>query len=245
MRRGKLAQAQERLEAVLSQTPAHPYADGFLGEIFLTKGDARAAEAQLDKATRVNPKWTTPWAHLARIRYADKRIADGDKTLLEGLESNPDNEQLRLLLALSLTAQHRYEEAISQYEAVLRVAPGSILAANNLASMLVDYKGDSRSLERALALSRGFESRQPNPYLLDTLGWVHHKLGHGPDALRLLQQASALAPDHPVLNYHLGAALAKAGQHAEAAAYLKKAVDAGTRFDGLEEAKALLGEVAG
>ena len=245
MRRGKLAQAQERLEGVLAKMPDHLYAAGFLGEILLTKGDAPSAAVQFDRAARVNPKWTTPWVHLARIRYAEKRATDGDNALLKGLEASPDNEQLRLLLALSLTAQHRHDDAIGQYETVLKYAPTSLLAANNLAAALVDYKGDPRSLERALALSRGFESQQPNPYLLDTLGWAHHKLGHATDALRVLQQATALAPEHPVLNYHLGAAFAKAGQRTEAATHLKKAIAAGTPFDGLDEAKTLLGEVAG
>jgi predicted Zn-dependent protease len=61
----------------------------------------------------------------------------------------------------------------------------------------------------------------------------------------LLKQATALAPDHPVLNYHLGAAYSKAGQRADAIAYLKKAVVSVTPFDELNDAKALLAEVAG
>lgn len=245
MRRGQLARAQSRLEAVLAASPEHPYAAGFLGELLLTKGDPAAAVAHFETATRVNPKWTTPWVHLARSRYTQKQTAEGDAALLKGLQASPENEQLRLLLALSLTAQRRYDEAIGHYEIVLKYAPASILAANNLASALVDHKGDPQSLERALALSRGFESQQPNPYLLDTLGWTHHKLGHGADAVRVLKQATALAPDHPVLNYHLGAAYAKAGQRPDAITHLKKAVVSGTPFDDLEQAKMLLGEIAG
>jgi Flp pilus assembly protein TadD len=94
-------------------------------------------------------------------------------------------------------------------------------------------------------LSKAFESQTPNPYLLDTLGWAHFKLDHGSDAVRLLKQATALAPDHPVLNYHLGAALSKSGQQADARAHLKKAVTAGAPFEGLEEARTLLAEMAG
>ncbi|MCE9536964.1 MAG: hypothetical protein K8R65_11225, partial [Nitrospirae bacterium] len=76
-------------------------------------------------------------------------------------------------------------------------------------------------------------------------GWAHYKLNHGGDAVRLLKQATALAPDHPVLNYHLGAALSKSGQSGEALVYLRKAVAAGTPFEGLDDAKTLLAEVAG
>jgi tetratricopeptide (TPR) repeat protein len=213
--------------------------------VLLLKGDSAAATQHFEKAAQLNPKWSTPWVHLARYHYAGKRQADGDAVLVKGLQAGPEHEQLRLLLAVSLSGQRRYDEAIEQYEIVLQRNPQSILAANNLAATLIDQKGDPKSLERALALSRKFESEPPNPYLLDTLGWAHHKLGHETDAVRLLKQATALAPDHPVLNYHLGAVFTKLGQPVDARVHLKKAVATGAQFDGLEEAKSALAEVQG
>jgi len=245
VKRGQVAQAQSRLEAVLVAHPDHPYADGFLGELLLTRGDVTAAIPHFETAARLNPKWSTPWLHLAGYHYAGKRVSEGDEVLVKGLQASPENEQMRLLLAVSLGAQHRFDEAIGQYETVLRKNPKSMLAANNLAATLVDHKSDPQSLERALTISRVFESQAPNPYLLDTLGWAHYKLDHGNDAVRLLKQATALAPDHPVLNYHLGAAYSKSGQPSDARVHLKKAVAAGTPFEGMESAKALLAEVAG
>lgn len=245
MKRGLVAQTQSRLEGLLAAHPDHPYADGFLGELLLMRGDAAAAIPHFEAAARLNPKWSTPWVHLARYHYAGKRPTEGDEALLKGLQGSPDNEQMRLLLAVSLDAQRRFDEAIGHYEIILKANPKSMLAANNLAATLVDHKSDPKSLERALTLSRAFESQSPNPYLLDTLGWAHYKLDHGKDAVRLLKQAAALAPDHPVLNYHLGAALSKSGQPGEALVYLKKAVAAGTPFEGLDAAKTLLAEVAG
>ncbi|MDP1770522.1 MAG: tetratricopeptide repeat protein [Nitrospirota bacterium] len=245
IKRGQVAQVQSRLEALIAAHPDHPFADGFLGELLLTRGDTAAAIAHFEAAARLNPKWSTPWVHLARYHYAGKRLTEGDEFLRKGLQGSPDNEQMRLLLAVSLDAQRQFDEAIAHYEAVLKTNPKSMLAANNLAATLVDHKSDSKSLERALTLSRAFESQTPNPYLLDTLGWAHYKLDHGNDAVRLLKQATALAPDHPVLNYHLGAALSKSGQPGDALVYLKKAVATGTPFEGLDAAKALLAEVAG
>jgi Flp pilus assembly protein TadD len=120
------------------------------------------------------------------------------------------------------------------------------MAANNLAAVLVDHRGDTKSLDRALTLSKQFESKKPNPHLLDTLGWAYHKLGHSAEAVRVLKQATALAPDHPVLNYHLGAVYAKAGQQTEAVVHLKKAIEfRASSFEGIDEAKLLLAEVSG
>jgi len=245
VKRGQVAQAQSRLQAVLVAHPDHPYADGFLGELLLMRGDVNTAIPHLETAARLNPKWSTPWVHLARYHYTGKRVAEGDDVLLKGLQASPDNEQMRLLLAVSLSVQRRFDEAIGHYETVLKTNPKSILAANNLAATLVDHKSDPQSLERALTISRAFESQAPNPYLLDTLGWAHYKLGHDKDAVRLLKQATALAPDHPVLNYHLGAAYSKWGQPSDARVHLKKAVASVTPFDGLDDAKALLAAVAG
>ncbi len=245
VKRGQVAQTQSRLEAVLAAHPDHPYADGFLGELLLMRGDVSAAIPHFETAARLNPKWSTPWVHLARYHYIGKRAAEGDEALLKGLQASPENEQMRLLLAVSLSAQRRFDEAVGHYETILKKNPKSILAANNLAATLVDHRSDPQSLERALTLSRAFESQTPNPYLLDTLGWAHYKLNHGSDAVRLLKQATALAPDHPVLNYHLGAAYSKSGQPGDARVHLKKAVAAGTPFEGLDAAKALLAEVRG
>ena len=119
------------------------------------------------------------------------------------------------------------------------------MAANNLASILADQKGDAKSLDRALALSRDFEQRAPNPFFLDTLGWVHLKMGHQDDAIRVIQRAVTEAPQHPILNYHLGMAHFKAGHRVEAQTHLKKALNTKQPFPGMDEAKSVLAEVTG
>lgn len=106
-------------------------------------------------------------------------------------------------------------------------------------------RGDPRSLERALALSRDFERQAPNPYFLDTLGWVHLKLGHQEEAIRVMQLAVEKAPEHPVLNYHLGAAFVRAGRAKEARNYLQKALSASETFSGADEARTLLAGLNG
>lgn len=100
-------------------------------------------------------------------------------------------------------------------------------------------------MQRALLLSRDFEAQTSNAYLLDTLGWVHLKLGHRPDALRLLKQALAKAPGHPVLNYHLGVAYAQSGEKTEARQFLSQALQAKQSYPWFEEAKTMLARIDG
>ena len=150
-----------------------------------------------------------------------------------------------MLLATSLAESGAIDEAIHEYEVILKRNPSAALAANNLAALLIDRKGDPRSLERALALSRDFERQSPNPYYLDTLAWVHLKLGHLGEAVRVMQLAIAKAPEHPVLNYHLGAAYAQSGRADEAKTYLEKALNTGQTFAGIDEARSLLASLNG
>jgi tetratricopeptide (TPR) repeat protein len=242
--RGRLATAMMRLERVLANA-SHPYAHGFMGELLMQRGDLAGAAEQFLAATKVNPKWSVPWLHLATLRMAEKRASDSQKILMEGLSANPQSEELRLLLAISLTDSGRVDEAIGEYETVLKQSPRNLLAANNLASLLVDRKGDRQSLERALTLSRDFERQAPNPYFLDTLGWVHLKLGHPDEAVRVMRMAVEKAPAHPVLNYHLGAAYAQSGRSNDAKAYLQKALSAGQSFAGIDDARVLLAGLNG
>jgi tetratricopeptide (TPR) repeat protein len=241
----KPANARKRLDEVLARNPNHPYAAGLLGEIALMEGDRTGAESRFREATRRKPDWAQPWQHLAGLKLAQKQSDEAREILESGLKANPKSEELRMLLATSLTEAGQVDRAIDEYETLLRHNPRLLIAANNLASLLADQKGDQKSLERALALSQDFETTAPNAFFLDTLGWVHHKLGNSGQAVHFIQQALAKAPDHPVVNYHLGLAYYKVGQTAEAKTYLQKAVASPKPFPGLDEAKSVLAQLQG
>jgi tetratricopeptide (TPR) repeat protein len=244
VKQGKTAQARERLEQVLVRNPTHPYATGLLGELSLLGGDQAGAESRLKEATRIKPDWPMPWLHLATLKLSQKRGDEAREVLEKGVQQNPKSQELRLLLATTLSETGNVDRAIQEYEALLRLDPRALVAANNLASLLVDQKGDQKSLERALLLTREFETSAPNPYFLDTLGWVHLKLGHLDQALRSFNRRRPNA-DHPVLNYHLGLAHFKAGHTAEAKTHLQKAVASQKTFQGLDDAKSVLTQLQG
>lgn len=244
-RQGKLLQAQNRLTTLIAKNARHPFAHGLLGEILILKGDAPGAEAEFRLATTLKPDWSTPWMNWVTLKLSQQRGEEANEILQRGLQANPKNEELRLLYASYLGDKGQFDLAIAEYETILQQNPHDLMAANNLAAILTDQKGDSKSLDRALALSRDFEQRAPNPFFLDTLGWVHLKMGHPDDALRVIQRAVAQAPQHPLLNYHLGIAHFKAGHRAEAQTHLKKALSTKQTFPGIDDAKAVLAEVTG
>jgi tetratricopeptide (TPR) repeat protein len=134
------------------------------------------------------------------------------------------------------------DKAIAEYENLLKKSPNDAVAANNLASLLAETKGDKASLERALELTKRFEHAR-NPSFLDTLGRVYFKLGQNDHALPLLQKAAASAPQAPVYQYHVGLALYKKGDMESAKTHLQQAVDAKVNFAGIEEAKEILAKL--
>lgn len=245
LRRSKSSQAKQRLEQTLARDPKHPYAAGLLGEIALIGGDQPAAESRFREAIQRKPDWVQPWLHLATLKLAQKKPDEARETLESGLKAIPKSEEMHLLLAKTLSEAGEIDRAVEEYEVLLRLNPRSLVAANNLASMLTDQKGDQKSLERALALAKDFDKTAPNAFFLDTLGWVHHKLGNSGQAVHFIQQALAKAPDHPVVNYHLGVAYFKTGQKVEAKAHLEKAAGFATPFPGQDEAKSVLAQLEG
>lgn len=244
-RQGKLAQAQTRLTNLIAKNAHHPFAHGLLGEILILKGDPARAEEEFRLATSLKSDWGTPWVNWVTLKLSQGKNDEASHILQQALQVNPKHEELRLLYASHLGDRGQFDQAITEYETILKQNPRQLLAANNLASILADQKGDAKSLDRALTLSRDFEQRAPNPFFLDTLGWVHLKMGHQDDALRVMQRAVAEAPQHPILNYHLGVAHFKAGHRLEAQAHLKKALNTKQPFPGMDEAKSILAEVTG
>ena len=59
-------------------------------------------------------------------------------------------------------------QAIAQYEAILKDQPNSLVAINNLVSLLLDYRSDKESLDRAFSLADALKNSNV-PQFQDTL----------------------------------------------------------------------------
>jgi tetratricopeptide (TPR) repeat protein len=242
---GRADRAKTRLDAVLATRPDHLFGHGLLGEVLALSGHAQEADVQFQEASRINPKWIAPWLAWGGLWLSQKQSDQAVQVIQAGLKANPDSEELHMLLASAHSGQGQIDYAIAAYDGALRLNPRNVLAANNLAVLLVDYKGDPQNLQKAFALSRDFEKEAPHPLFLDTLGWVRFKMGQHEDALRLMKDAVAKSPETPTLNYHLGMAFYQSGKKAEARSHLSKALKSAEWFQGREEAEQILSQVKG
>lgn len=207
MAQGHRTRSQARLETLLTAHPDHLFGHGLLGEVLSISGAHEAAVLHYREAARLNPKWITPWLNWATLSLARKRQDVAVQVVQDGLKANPESEELHMLLASAHSEQGQIDLAVAAYETILRLNPRNVLAANNLAVLLVDHKGDPSSMQKAFSLSRDFEKEAPHPLFLDTLGWVRFKMGQPEEAIRLMKNAVAKSPEISVLNYHLGMAL--------------------------------------
>jgi tetratricopeptide (TPR) repeat protein len=141
--------------------------------------------------------------------------------------------------------QGRIDDAIGRYDTLYKTnAHSQQLVANNLAMLLVNYKKDPSSLDRARDLTAAFASSNDG-VLLDTHGWVRFKRGELQDALAVLERAAQRAPDSKEIRYHLALAELKAGQKDRARENLEAALSGSANFTWAAEARSVLASLKG
>ena len=89
------------------------------------------------------------------------------------------------------------------------------MIANNLASLLVTYRTDDESLERAFAVGRRLRDTTIPPFQ-DTYGWLLFRRGEAEEALKYLEPAANALSEDPIVIYHLGKTYVALGRDEEA-----------------------------
>jgi len=205
---------------------------------------ARALEV-LQQALAVDPRSAGSYQLLADVYAAQNRVDDVVAAYQQGLTAVPDSLPLAMGLARYYEKIHDPDGAIRTYNEILQKNPADDHAANNLASVLADYRSDAKSIERARKLAERFAD-SPNPYQLDTYGWVTLKAGQSQQALAALKRVVAAAPDIAVFRYHLAMAYYQSDDHSAAGRELAKALGLAQKqgpFVGADKARALAREL--
>ena len=105
---------------------------------------------------------------------------------------------------------------------MLKDQPGSMIVANNLASLLTDYRTDKASFAQANSLAALLKNSEV-PQFKDTLGWVAYQQSDYPTAIAYLEDAAVKLPNYAMIQYHLGMSYLAAGQDTNASERFKKA----------------------
>jgi tetratricopeptide (TPR) repeat protein len=236
-------EALKRLDATAAQFANAPIAPNIKGELLLDLQRPADAEAAFKTAIERQPKWWVSYRGLAAAQVANHESDAAIATLRDAITKVDQPQALEAQMASLYEQAGKPDEAIRIYEQELRGNPSADVAANNLAMLLITYKKDPQSLDRAKSLVARFASSS-NANFLDTYGWVLYKRGEAAAALAALQAASSKAPNSPTSLYHLGMAQASAGQPDAARDSLTRSLQSGKNFSGADEAKATLQKLA-
>lgn len=240
----RVPEALRRLDEVAAREPKNAAALQIKGNVLMGEGRFAEAETAFRQAIERAPTWWVPYRSLALAQLQAKQDPSmAIATLRNAKAVVAQKDAIGQELASLLETLGKHEDAIAENEALERDYPRSEEVANNLALLLVTYRTDQASLDRAKQLAARF-AESSNATLLDTYGWVLYKHGEATASVPVLARVVAKSPNAVLARYHLGMAQSQAGDPADARDNLTRAVNSGAQFSGLEEAKATLERIA-
>jgi tetratricopeptide (TPR) repeat protein len=125
----------------------------------------------------------------------------------------PDSFELLYDRAMAAERVDRLDVLESDLRQVIKMKPDYAHAYNALGYTLAE-KTDRLAEAKAL-IEKAYKLSPDDPFILDSLGWVHYRLGNIGEALKHLQAAYTARSD-PEIAAHLGEVLWKVGQRDEA-----------------------------
>jgi tetratricopeptide (TPR) repeat protein len=239
--KGQLDKAEARISSVAAIRPKDFLIQDLLAAVLVARNKRPEAEAAYRRAIELNPKLPGTYEELAKLHAGNKQPDNAIATIRQGLQALPGNTRLNHQLAMLLFSTGKKDAAIQSYEEILRTQPRDELAANNLATLLLDERSDQQSHARALEIAKRF-SESTDAARIDTLGWAYYRTGQLDQAVSYLRRANEKAPSVPIFDFHLGMALYKNGDATHAKPFLEEAVKSGAKFSGIDDARKIIGE---
>ena len=133
--------------------------------------------------------------------------------LSKAVKDNPESFELLYDRAMAAERIDRLVVLEADLRKVIRMKPDYAHAYNALGYTLAEKT--NRLAEARDLIEKAHKLMPDDPFILDSLGWVHYRLGNMNEALRYLHQAYDARPD-PEIAAHLGEVLWKSGDQDEA-----------------------------
>ncbi|MCF6270753.1 MAG: tetratricopeptide repeat protein [Melioribacteraceae bacterium] len=204
------------------------FPDDFVNNLILglslsQQKDIDGAARALEHAVRLNPNDLTA---LHAYGFTLNQLKRNDAALVyldKALYLNPDNIQVIGTLGMIYDSMEDYEISDSLYERALAIDSADVLISNNYAYSLSER---GIRLNRALELSEYAVEQEPkNASYLDTIGWVHFKLGNYDKAIEFIKMAVEEDDSNAILMDHLADIYAKIDNKEKAIEYWLKALE--------------------
>lgn len=178
------------------------------------EGRPDEARAQLGRIQPANNQQRVQlWQAEAQMLRDARRDREAFDLLSRALEKLPNHPDLLYDQAMAAERINRLDVLEASLRKLIQLKPDHAHAYNALGYTLADrgirLEEARQLLETALRLA------PDDPFILDSMGWLHYRLKDYPGALAYLRRAAALRPD-PEIAAHLGEVLWMSGARSEA-----------------------------
>jgi tetratricopeptide (TPR) repeat protein len=130
-------------------------------------GAPRAAVTALERALRLDPKWSDCWLLLGNARFMASQIDQGMQAYEKAVSVDPTNLNSRRHLAMALTVAHRDGEAIAAWQEFLKLGPADSVGSEKLRALLLET---GRYKEALVYLRKAEEEHGDIPEIQRQLG---------------------------------------------------------------------------
>lgn len=221
---GNVAAAETFVDGMLADNPQNELLRFLKASIYASSDRVDEAETIYLALLAENPQQETVWRTLYTLQAREGRFEEARATLEKGLAAIPNAPNLQWALAGEYEREGNIDGAIAIYEELYTQNSGSVIVANNLASLLSTYRTDQESLDRAWNIARRLRGAE-RPEFQDTYGWIALRRGEVEEAITHLEPAAAALSQDPLVQFHLGMAYARAERNADAIRQLQTAID--------------------
>ena len=192
--------------------------------LYAETGDVEAARRHLHGVRSENTQeavriYSAEAGLLARVARYDEAMAVYDASI----EEFPGNSDLLYARGMLAVKMDRLDILERDMRTVISREPDNADALNALGYTLADRT--DRHEEAYALIKRAIELKPDDHYIVDSLGWVLHRMGRHQEALVQLRRAMSINPD-PEIAAHLGEVLWVLGNKVEARAVWSTALEA-------------------
>lgn len=177
-------------------------------------GDLARARSELERLREQRPDMAERlYVAEGELLYRAQRYEEALALYNQALENYPGDSDLLYARSLIWERLGNIERAEADLRSVLSKEPDDPRALNALGYMLSNHS--ERYQEAYDYIERALEADPGNPVIVDSMGWIHYRLGNLEKAREYLEQAYAEIQD-PEVAAHLGEVLWKLGDRERA-----------------------------
>lgn len=221
---GQLAEMQHREAEALAwydqvgDTDEHAF-DADLRSAMILHAQGKRADAHellgqlqlayLDQPAQLRQAWQAD----AELYLREQNYAKAEAAFSHALQVMPDDPGLLYGRGLAYAEGGQIDQAVQDFQHLLKIKPGDVDASNALGYTLADANRDLPEAERLIRAARA--AKPDDPAIADSWGWLQYRKGNLEQAEQTLRHAWLARKDADV-GVHLGEVLWKQGHQQDA-----------------------------